>query len=182
MHANLLLVGPRTSFLEGALPGSGGLGRAVTRLHQTTNHISHQEAIHHTDQGGKADLTQPNQRGFRSVTTAKGAITVVGPGCYTGGAARVHASWWQTCPIYSQLALSYKGPMGTRDSPRLPVTLESLASMQHSTMHAVKRGPVASLKGRGEKFSRKRSHGACQRESSTPDQPLFVVPKSGGGW
>ena len=159
----------------------GGLGRAVIRPHQTTNHVSHQEAIHPTDQGGKADLTRPNQRDFRSVTTTKGIVTFVGPGYNADGKACVHTSWWQTGPICSQLA-SDKGPMGIRVNSRLPATLESLASTQHGATHAVKRGPVTSLKGRGEKFNRKRSCGACQQESNTANQPPFVVPKSGGGW
>ena len=84
MHVNLLLAGPRTSFFEGALP--------EIRPYQTTNHVSHQEAIHPTDQGRKANLTQPNQRGFRSVTTGKRTVTVVGPGCNTCRTACVHAS------------------------------------------------------------------------------------------
>ena len=173
MHVNLLLGGPKISFFEGALPGSGGLGRAVIRPHQTTNHVSHQEAIHPTDQGGKADLTRPNQRDFRSVTTTKGIVTFVGPGYNADGKACVHTSWWQTGPICSQLALSDKGPMGIRVNSRLPATLESLASTQHGTTHAVKRGPVTSLKGRGEKFNGKRSCGACQQESNTDNQPPF---------
>ena len=173
MHVNLLLGGPKISLFEGALPGSGGLGRAVIRPHQTTNHVSHQEAIYPTDQGGKADLTQPNQRDFRSVTTTKGIVTFVGPGYNADGKARVHTSWWQTGSIGSQLAVSDKGPMGIRVSSRLPAILESLASTQHGATHAVKRGPVTSLKGRGEKFNRKRSCGACQRESNTSNQPTF---------
>ena len=182
MRVNPLLGGPKTSYFKGALPGSGGLGRAVIRPHQTTNHISHQGAIHPTDQGEKANFTQPNQRGFRSVTTAKQNVTVVGPGYNADRAACVHASWWQIGPICSQLVLSDKGPMGIRVSLRLPATLESLASTQHGATHTVKRGPVTSLKGRDEKFSRKRSCGAGQRESSTSNQPPFVVPKSGGRW
>ena len=163
----------KNQFFEGVLPGSGGLGRAVIRPHQTTNHISHQEAIHPTDQGGKANLTQPNQRDFKSVTTTKGIVTFVGPGYNADGKACMHTSWWQTVPICSQLVLSDKGPMGIRVSSRLPATLESLASTQHGATHAVKRGPVTSLKGRGEKFNRKRSCGACQRESNTSNQPSF---------
>ena len=63
--------------------------------------------------------------------------------------------------------------MGIRVNSRLPATLESLASTQHGATHAVKRGPVTSLKGRGEKFNRKRSCGACQQESNTANQPPF---------
>ena len=94
----------------------------------------------------------------------------------------MHTSWWQTGPICLQLVLLDKGPLGTRDSSRVTLTLESLASLQHGTTHAVKREPVASLRGGGEKFNGKRSCGACQRESSTSNMSTFVVLKRGGGW
>ena len=172
MHVSLLLVGLRISFFEGALPGSGGLGRAVIRLHQTTNHAN-PGALPFTDPGERVDLTQHNQEDFRSVTAAKGTITIIRTRYNADRATCVHTSWWQTSPICSQLALLDKGPLGSRDSSRVPLTLKLLASTQQGTTHAVKRGPVTSLKSGGEKFSRKRSRGACQQESSTPNKPPF---------
>ena len=162
----------KNQYFEGALPESGGLDRAVIRLHQTASHAN-QEALPPTDPGERANLTEHNQRDFRSVTVAKETITIIRTRYNTDRATCVHTSWWQTGPISLQLALLDKRPLGTRDSSRVPLTLESLASLQHGTTHAVKRGPVASLKGRGEKFSRKRSCGACQRESSSPNKPPF---------
>ena len=189
MHDSLLLVGPRVSFFEGALPRKGELGRATTRPNQEgttrvlqvtdqeaptrSNQITSQEAIRLTDPGGRADHTRHNQGGFRSVTSAKGIITVTKPGHIANRTACVHTSWWQTSPICSQLALFDKRPMGARDCPGLPVTPESLASTQHSSTHAVERGPVTSFKGRGTKSDRKRGCGSCRAEPSTPDQPPF---------
>ena len=181
MYVSSLLVELRTSFLEGALPGSGGLGREVIRLHQITNHAN-QEALPPTDPGERADLIQHNQRDFRSVTAAKGTITIIRTRYNADRTTCMHTSWWQTGPICFQLVLLDKGPLGTRDSSRVILTLESLASSQHGTMHAVKRESVASLRGRGEKFNGKRSCGACQLESSTSNKPTFVVLKRGDGW
>ena len=61
--ASLPLVEPRTSFRR-ALPGSGGLDRAVTRPHQITHHTTSQEAACLTDPGDGADLPQHDQKRF----------------------------------------------------------------------------------------------------------------------
>ena len=92
MYVSPLLVGLRTSFFKGDLPGSRSLGRVVIRLHHTINHAN-QEALSPTDPGERADLTQYNQRDFRSVTTAKGTITIIRTRYNTDRATCVHTSW-----------------------------------------------------------------------------------------
>ena len=92
----------KNKFFKGTLPGSGGLGRAVIRLHQTTNHAN-QEALSPTDPGERADLTQHNQRDFRLVTAAKETITIIRIRYNADRTTCMHTSWWQTGPIYLQL-------------------------------------------------------------------------------
>jgi len=82
----------------------------------------------------------------------------------------MHFSSWQTIPIYTQLGLSDKRPVGFVNSSRLPSTFESVAPVQGGSMHAAADRAVTSSQDRDNKSQ-------VQLAS-----PLFVMPKSGGGW
>ena len=53
-------------------------------------------------------------------------------------------------PVGGRLTQFVRNLVGARDCPRLPVTLESLASTQHCSTRAIEGRPITNFKGRGQ--------------------------------
>ena len=116
----------KNQFFQGTLPGSGGLGRAVIRLHQTTNHTN-QGQFHLQIQGKEQTLLSTTKEILDQLLQSREPLLSLGLDIMLIELCTcMHTSWWQTVLICLQLALLIKRPLGTRDSSRVPLTLESI--------------------------------------------------------
>ena len=163
------ITGTKQQFFEGALPGSGDLGRATLIPH----HITNQEANQLTEERERTTASQLHQRGFRPLTTTKGVVYAPGIRYITPSDTCTCPSWWQTGPICSQLAVPDKRPLGARNSKGLPFTTESMAPTHHSNKGTLRPASSRSTADRNNQPYRKRSCSTSSQEPSTPDKPPF---------
>ena len=202
-HDSLILVGPGFRFLRGSYQERRGAwhGNQQTQLkgnYQAPSSYptrgSYKTQSNYQSRGnssyrsrGKANNTQHNQGGFRSVSSAKKTITVTRPGHRSDRTACVHTRWWQTSPICSRLALSDKGPVDAKDCSRLRTCYPRIAGLNatyvHSSTHAIEGEPVTSFKGRGtyvQSLIEKEAVAPVDQSRAYPTSPFLVVPKSRG--
>lgn len=118
---------PNNSFFEGALPGSGDLGRATLIPH----HVTSQEGNHLTKERDRISTSLIHQRSFRPPAIAKGVAFANRIRYITPGKTCTRSSQWQTGPVCSQLACLIRGPWVLETARGYHLTLNQWQTRMH---------------------------------------------------